>query len=393
MRRKTVFFLTIALIGALSWTPQLMAKSQYLTQFTSKYGSSSISTCALCHQGSPPALNPFGSDFASASIGNHTFNSALESRDSDGDGFSNLAEINAHTFPGDPSSKPAATDTTPPTVTSFSIPSTSSSLTVPITSFVATDNVGVTGYALSESGSAPASGWSGSAPSSYTFSSAGNKTLYAWARDAAGNVSSPKSAQVSITLPPPPPPEPGPPPSGEGVEAWVDRWMRLTIFLRKGHDWSELGLLGEENKLTTYLQLEGWDSQSQVLSGLLYLEPGSDEEDLQKGAPIVLPLDFLVISSSQKEFWATSQFTEEPSTVFTARFKGKLVKGELKPGILQSKHKQEGEQETKAWFWLKGKLIDESQVPEDILTLSAEQKSLPAAEQREFPMNFGGNFD
>jgi hypothetical protein len=393
MRRKTVFFLTIALIGALGWTPQLMAKSQYLTQFTSKYGSSSISTCALCHQGSPPALNPFGSDFASASIGNHTFNSALESRDSDGDGFSNLAEINAHTFPGDPSSKPAATDTTPPTVTSFSIPSTSSSLTVPITSFVATDNVGVTGYALSESGSAPASGWSGSAPSSYTFSSAGNKTLYAWARDAAGNVSSPKSAQVSITLPPPPPPEPGPPPSGEGVEAWVDRWMRLTIFLRKGHDWSELGLLGEENKLTTYLQLEGWDSQSQVLSGLLYLEPGSDEEDLQKGAPIVLPLDFLVISSSQKEFWATSQFTEEPSTVFTARFKGKLVKGELKPGILQSKHKQEGEQETKAWFWLKGKLIDESQVPEDILTLSAEQKSLPAAEQREFPMNFGGNFD
>ncbi len=394
MRRKTVFFLTIALIGALGWIPQVTAKSQYLTQFTSKYGSSSISTCAVCHQGSPPALNPFGSDFASASIGNHTFNSALESRDSDGDGFSNLAEINAHTFPGDPSSKPAATDTTPPTVTSFSIPSTSSSLTVPITSFVATDNVGVTGYALSESGSAPASGWSGSAPSSHTFSSAGNKTLYAWARDAAGNLSSPKSAQVSITLNPTPPPSPEPDPvPGTGAEDWVGRWIRLTIFLKKGHDWSELGLLGEEKKLTTYLHLESWDPQGQILSGLLYLEPESSEENLEKDAPMVLPLDFLVLSSGEKEFWATSEFTEDPSTAFTARFKGKLVKGELKPGILQSKHKQEGEQETKAWFWLKGKLIDESQVPEDILTLSAEQKSLPAAEQREFPMNFGGNFD
>jgi len=173
----------------------------------------------------------------------------------------------------------------------------------------------------------------------------------------------------------------------------VGRWIRLTIFLKKGHDWSELGLLGEEKKLTTYLHLESWDPQGQILSGLLYLEPESSEENLEKDAPMVLPLDFLVLSSGEKEFWATSEFTEDPSTAFTARFKGKLVKGELKPGILQSKHKQEGEQETKAWFWLKGKLIDESQVPEDILTLSAEQKSLPAAEQREFPMNFGGNFD
>ncbi len=94
-------------------------------------------------------------------------------------------------------------DTTPPVVTSFSIPSTSTSLTVPITTFIATDNVAVTGYLLTLSSSKPsagASGWRSTPPSSYTFGSAGTKTLYAWAKDAAGNVSASKSASVTISL-------------------------------------------------------------------------------------------------------------------------------------------------------------------------------------------------
>ena len=91
-----------------------------------------------------------------------------------------------------------------PAVTRFSIPSTSTSLTVPITSFTATDNVGVTGYMINESSpkpSASAAGWSAIPPASYTFSSAGTKRLYAWAKDAAGNVSNRKSARVRISLP------------------------------------------------------------------------------------------------------------------------------------------------------------------------------------------------
>ena len=40
----------------------------------------------------------------------------------------------------------------------------------------------------------------GDAPASYTFATAGSKTLYAWAKDAAGNVSTSRSASVSITL-------------------------------------------------------------------------------------------------------------------------------------------------------------------------------------------------
>ncbi len=101
-------------------------------------------------------------------------------------------------------------DTTKPTVTAFSIPSAASSLTVSITSFTATDNLAVTGYMVNESSTAPsagAGGWSATAPASYSFASEGVKTLYAWAKDAAGNVSASRSASVTITLSDTTPPE------------------------------------------------------------------------------------------------------------------------------------------------------------------------------------------
>lgn len=97
-------------------------------------------------------------------------------------------------------------DITAPTVTAFSIPASSTSLTVAINSFTATDIVGVTGYMVTASSTAPsstASGWLTSAPTSYTFASSttsGAKTLYAWAKDAAGNVSASKSASVTLSL-------------------------------------------------------------------------------------------------------------------------------------------------------------------------------------------------
>ncbi|MDD2735671.1 MAG: hypothetical protein PHF56_17175, partial [Desulfuromonadaceae bacterium] len=94
-------------------------------------------------------------------------------------------------------------DTTAPTLSSFSLSSTSASLTVPISSLTATDNVGVTGYMVTESATAPAasaSGWSASAPASFTFASDGTKNAYAWAKDAAGNVSTSRQYTTSITL-------------------------------------------------------------------------------------------------------------------------------------------------------------------------------------------------
>lgn len=91
-----------------------------------------------------------------------------------------------------PSVQPG-TDTTAPNMTLFAIPSTATSLTIAISALSATDNIGVTGYLLTETATKPsvtAAGWSSVKPSSYTFTSAGSKKLYAWARDGAGNVSS-----------------------------------------------------------------------------------------------------------------------------------------------------------------------------------------------------------
>jgi len=97
-----------------------------------------------------------------------------------------------------------AADTTAPTINSFTIPATSSTLTVPISGLNASDSVGVSGYYISESATSPlanATGWSSSVPSNITFASPGSKTLYAFAKDSAGNVSSSRSATVVINLP------------------------------------------------------------------------------------------------------------------------------------------------------------------------------------------------
>ncbi len=96
-----------------------------------------------------------------------------------------------------------AVDNIPPTINSFSIPATSASCTVPVSSFTASDKISVTGFKLTESATAPQAGdagWSATAPNSYCFASEGTKTLCAWAKDAAGNVSAGVSQQVIITL-------------------------------------------------------------------------------------------------------------------------------------------------------------------------------------------------
>jgi hypothetical protein len=94
-------------------------------------------------------------------------------------------------------------DTTAPTITAFSIPSAYTSLSVPITTFSVTDNVGVTDYIVGESSTAPsanADGWQDIPPAFYQFTTTGNKTLYAWVKDGSGNISARRSASVNISL-------------------------------------------------------------------------------------------------------------------------------------------------------------------------------------------------
>jgi len=182
------------------------AKTEYTTLFNSTYETSgadngtSLGSCITCHNqiDGKGGENTYGAEW----FANGRNFAAIEALDSDGDGFNNIAEILAGTFPGDPNNTPPLADTTPPTVTGFSIPAVSYSLTVPITAFTATDDVGVTGYMITESAAVPsasASGWNLTPPNSHIVASPGIKTLYAWAKDAAGNVSDSLTALVDVS--------------------------------------------------------------------------------------------------------------------------------------------------------------------------------------------------
>lgn len=99
-------------------------------------------------------------------------------------------------------------DVAPPTLTAFTVNPLSASLEIPMASFSASDNVGVTGYQVTETATQPsagAAGWLLAPPASYTVSADGSYTLYPWAKDASGNVSaafvSPPTVMVDTTLP------------------------------------------------------------------------------------------------------------------------------------------------------------------------------------------------
>jgi hypothetical protein len=82
------------------------AKPEYMAEFNKKYGTqgTKLDSCNTCHTTTQDAdhLNPYGADFRKS---NHDFG-AIEGLDSDGDGFKNIDEIKAGTFPGDPNDNP-----------------------------------------------------------------------------------------------------------------------------------------------------------------------------------------------------------------------------------------------------------------------------------------------
>jgi hypothetical protein len=95
-----------------------------------------LDSCTLCHTSNIPGLNPYGQAYK-ANGRNPAALGAIESSDSDQDSFTNLQEIMALTFPGDPSDFPKTntktpTATFPPTATSTRVPSpTATSTLVP----------------------------------------------------------------------------------------------------------------------------------------------------------------------------------------------------------------------------------------------------------------------
>ncbi len=74
------------------------------TLFTQRYPGSKLAGCSLCHT-TAPALNSYGRDYKEAGR-NAAALGTIESKDSDGDGYTNLQEITAGTKPYDATDKP-----------------------------------------------------------------------------------------------------------------------------------------------------------------------------------------------------------------------------------------------------------------------------------------------
>lgn len=81
------------------------AQPRFVRQLTAKYpnvSKSKLADCRTCHGTQPGQLNVYGKALRDSTL---RF-AAVEKLDSDHDGASNLKEIQALTFPGDPSDTP-----------------------------------------------------------------------------------------------------------------------------------------------------------------------------------------------------------------------------------------------------------------------------------------------
>ncbi|OGD22500.1 MAG: hypothetical protein A2W03_08030 [Candidatus Aminicenantes bacterium RBG_16_63_16] len=94
-------------------------------------------------------------------------------------------------------------DTEKPVIWTFTGPShtTTEEISIRITG---SDNIGITHWLVNELSDIPAvddPDWSITKPNTYTFAHEGAHTLYAWAKDAAGNISDSKSLFVTFEIP------------------------------------------------------------------------------------------------------------------------------------------------------------------------------------------------
>ena len=119
--KNWILSVSLVLIVLFLWSGKGNAQSQYLPLFTGKYpAATALNTCLVCHQatatgGRSNNRNGYGSAWSNAGGDTAAFGT-IEGDDSDGDGFTNLAEITAvpSTFPGDANSFPAAAANRPP---------------------------------------------------------------------------------------------------------------------------------------------------------------------------------------------------------------------------------------------------------------------------------------
>jgi len=116
---------TSVVLGLVAWISPAESTPENGAKFNKQYKTSGsrLDSCQTCHtsaSGTKSNINQYGNDWAA---NNHDF-AAVEGLDSDADGFSNIDEINARTFPGDAKDNPdtKAAPKPPPSTTTTTKP-------------------------------------------------------------------------------------------------------------------------------------------------------------------------------------------------------------------------------------------------------------------------------
>jgi hypothetical protein len=186
------------------WAPKAEAVSGYLNSFATTYPAATTlsSSCLICHTtagASPSTRNPYGSAYGN---NGHSF-TAIANLDSDGDGFTNIAEITANTYPGNAASFPAGTNTAPVAVNDSYSVAAGNTLTVNAATGVLANDTDAQGTTLTAVlGAGPATGtFSLNSNGGFTYTPTianGSVTFTYRAND--GSLDSATAATVTITV-------------------------------------------------------------------------------------------------------------------------------------------------------------------------------------------------
>jgi hypothetical protein len=206
----------------------------------------------------------------------------------------------------------------------------------------------VTGYLVTESSTEPqpdALGWESDAPNHHTFSNSGPKTLYGWAKDAAGNVSSGKSSHTTIEITGP---------DLSGMTLWEGAWFRVNI--KNAAD----GWVGNG-----YLNILAWEEGSNTLRASLFTQ---DEDGQWQSAD--LPLHYT--SGTPLRFLCSFDYAE--NFAFSVSIVAKIDKnGNLRNAIIKAvgltydeEDVVESETDVRQSYSMVGILISDRQVPAGI---------------------------
>lgn len=163
----TLFLTTAIFIG---WCGIAEAKNSDQSNFISKYGNISIANCSVCHPGyNTGQINQYGRDYKNNGRSTAAL-TLIESHDSDQDTFTNIAEINAETYPGDANSVPDVPANVSPVAYAGTDQDVNAGATVTLDGTGSSDSDGtIVGYSWTQTGSGTRVTLTGASTANPTF--------------------------------------------------------------------------------------------------------------------------------------------------------------------------------------------------------------------------------